>query len=232
MSDISLLNQQLKGKTAEEIITFFSSQYKGKLTFANSLGAEDQVITHMICDIDKSIPIFTLDTGRMFPENYSIIERTNQKYGINIKVQFPNHLLVEEMVEKYGINLFYDSIENRKLCCAVRKMEPLKRALSGYDVWICGLRRSQSMTRNNMNIVEWDTINNLIKVNPLIEWSNEDVWSFIETRHVPYNKLHDKGFTSIGCLPCTRAIETGEDIRAGRWWWENPEHKECGLHKK
>lgn len=230
--DIQHLNKQFQGATAQDILRYFLKEFDGAVTFASSLGAEDQALTHMIADIDKQASIFMLDTGRMFPETYDVLARTNSRYGIKIKVFFPDAGRVEEMVNEKGINLFYKSIENRKHCCHLRKTEPLQRALAPNDAWITGLRRSQAVTRNGMKTVEWDDVNNLLKVNPLIEWSNEDVWNFIKENNIPYNKLHDKGFPSIGCQPCTRAIEQGEDIRAGRWWWENPDTKECGLHKK
>ncbi|HEX2935697.1 MAG TPA: phosphoadenylyl-sulfate reductase [Bacteroidales bacterium] len=224
--------QLLENKAPEEVIRFFISHYKEKVAFSSSLGLEDQVITHMIATIDKNTRIFTLDTGRVFPETYSLIYRTNDRYDINIQVFFPDYKEVEEMVNKKGINLFYESIENRKECCRIRKIEPLKRAFKGLDAWICGLRREQSVTRNDMQVVEWDANNNLVKINPLINWTEQQVWDYIKENNVPYNVLHDKGFPSIGCQPCTRAIKPGEDIRAGRWWWENPEQKECGLHAR
>lgn len=230
--EIETLSNKFKGAKAEEVLAYFLNDYTEKITFASSLGAEDQVITHMIAHINKDAEIFMLDTGRIFPETYDLLSRTNNRYGLNIKVYFPDSKAVEEMVNEKGINLFYQSIQNRKQCCTVRKTEPLKRALSGNDSWITGLRRQQAVTRNGMSVVEWDANNNLMKVNPLIEWTNEDVWNYIRENNIPYNKLHDKGFPSIGCQPCTRAVEEGEDIRAGRWWWENPETKECGLHKK
>jgi phosphoadenosine phosphosulfate reductase len=154
------------------------------------------------------------------------------RYGLQIKSFYPDTTQVEEMVNSKGIILFYESIENRKLCCHVRKIVPLRRALTGMDAWITGLRREQSVTRTDLKIVEWDAGNGLIKINPLLEWSEEQVWDFIKNNSIPYNKLHDQGFPSIGCQPCTRAIEKGEDLRAGRWWWELPESKECGLHGK
>lgn len=224
--------QLLENKAPEEVIRFFISHYREKVAFSSSLGLEDQVITNMIAAIDKNTRIFTLDTGRVFPETYSLIYRTNDRYDINIQVYFPDYKEVEEMVNKKGINLFYESIENRKECCRIRKIEPLKRAFKGLDAWICGLRREQSVTRNDMQVVEWDANNNLVKINPLINWTEQQVWDYIKTNNVPYNVLHDKGFPSIGCQPCTRAIKPGEDIRAGRWWWENPEQKECGLHAR
>lgn len=229
---IEALNTKFEKASAEEVLKYFLAEYKGKVALASSLGAEDQVLTKQICDIDKETTIFTLDTGRLFPETYDLIHRTNSKYGIKVKVYFPEASRVEEMVNEKGINLFFESIENRKMCCGIRKLEPLRRAFEGLDVWICGLRRDQSVTRQDMKVVEWDEANNLIKVNPLIEWSEKEVWDYLNENKVPYNVLHDKGFPSIGCQPCTRAIMAGEDVRAGRWYWENPDTRECGLHKK
>ncbi len=229
---VSELNLKLKNKTPEEIIAYFLEKFKDKIALSSSLGAEDQVLTHMIASIDKSTRVFTLDTGRYFQETYDLIDKTNKKYNIKIKIYFPDALQVEKMVNEKGINLFYDSVENRKFCCKIRKLEPLKRAFEGLDVWICGLRQEQSITRINTKLVEWDDKNNLIKVNPVIEWSEKQVWDYIKENDVPYNVLHDKGYPSIGCRPCTRAVKQGEDIRAGRWWWEEPENKECGLHIK
>lgn len=226
------INQLLQGKTAEEVITWFLKDFDGKVALSTSLGAEDQALTYMISQTDKAAHIFTLDTGRLFPETYDLIDLTSKKYGISIRVMFPDAARVEAMVNEKGINLFYDSIENRKLCCNLRKIEPLKRAFSGLDAWICGLRRDQSVTRKEMQLVEWDENNGLIKVNPLIDWTEEQLWSYLKSNFIPYNKLHDAGFPSIGCQPCTRAVMPGEDVRAGRWWWENPETKECGLHKR
>lgn len=226
------LSEDLKGKSAEEILAFFINDYNGVVGLATSLGAEDQVLTDMICAVDKSTKIFTLDTGRVFPETFKVLDETNKKYGINVEVYFPKSDAVEEMVNTKGINLFYDSIDNRKLCCGVRKIEPLKRALGEIDIWVTGLRKDQSVTRFFTPLVEWDEGNKVIKVNPLLAWSEKEVWSYIKEKDVPYNDLHDNGFPSIGCQPCTRAIEKGEDVRAGRWWWEQPEQKECGLHVK
>ena len=229
---VDALNQKYKNATAEELLTGFLAEYKGKIALSSSLGIEDQTLTHMICQIDKSTKIFTLDTGRLFPETYELIHRTNSKYELRLSVYFPDASQVEEMVGDKGINLFFESVENRKQCCNIRKLEPLKRAFAGLDVWICGLRREQSVTRQNMQRIEWDEANGLIKLNPLIEWTEADVLQFIKVHGIPYNPLHDKGFPSIGCQPCTRAIFPGEDIRAGRWWWENPDTRECGLHKR
>ncbi len=229
-STIESLNQQWAGLSAEEILKNALALFGNKITFATSLGAEDQVITYMLSKIDKSANIITLDTGRVFPETYDLLHRTVNRYGISIKSFYPDTTQVEEMVNTKGINLFYESIENRKLCCHVRKIVPLRRALQGKDAWITGLRREQSVTRTDLRIVEWDSANGLIKINPLLEWHEEQVWDYIKNNDIPYNKLHDQGFPSIGCQPCTRAIEKGEDLRAGRWWWENPDSKECGLH--
>ena len=226
------LNTELENKTPQEILRFCLERFKGSIALSSSLGLEDQVLTDMVVKIDASTTIFTLDTGRLFPETYDLIDRTCSKYNVKIRIYFPNHEDVEEMVNEKGINLFYHSVENRKECCRIRKLVPLKRAFQGLDAWICGLRRNQSVTRKDMQTVEWDEGNGLIKINPLISWSEQDVWDYVNKYSVPVNPLHKKGFPSIGCLPCTRAIEPGEDIRAGRWWWENPDTKECGLHKK
>jgi len=224
------LNEKWAGLTAIEIVEKALELFGSKITFATSLGAEDQVITYMISKIDKSTNIITLDTGRVFPETYDLLHRTINRYGLAIKSYCPDTAEVEEMVNTKGINLFYESIENRKLCCHVRKIVPLRRSLTGMDAWITGLRREQSVTRTEMKIVEWDASNGLIKINPLLEWSEQQVWEFIKEKNIPYNKLHDQGFPSIGCQPCTRAIAKDEDLRAGRWWWEMPDSKECGLH--
>ncbi|MBN2173681.1 MAG: phosphoadenylyl-sulfate reductase [Bacteroidales bacterium] len=226
-------NEKFGNKSAIQALEFFLKEYKGRIALASSLGAEDQVLTHMIVQIDPETKIFTLDTGRLFPETYDLIDRTNHRYKIKMDVYFPEAKHVENMVKEKGVNLFYESIENRKLCCHIRKIEPLRRALEGSDAWITGLRREQSVTRNNDTMVEIDKNNRgLIKINPLINWTENEVWDYIKKYKIPYNKLHDQGFPSIGCLPCTRAIQPGEDLRAGRWWWEQPEHKECGLHEK
>jgi phosphoadenosine phosphosulfate reductase len=229
---INDLNEKFQEATVGEVLSWFLNEFKGKIALSSSLGAEDQVLTEMVTGIDKEATVFTLDTGRLFPETYDLIHRTNTRYGIKIKAFFPEASRVEEMVNNKGINLFYESIENRKQCCHIRKIEPLKRAFKGLDVWICGLRREQSVTRHDMKLVEWDEANGLIKLNPLIEWTEKDVWDYINENKIPYNPLHDKGYPSIGCQPCTRAIMEGEDVRAGRWWWENPDTKECGLHKR
>ncbi len=231
LKQIEKWNAEFRNKSAEDILTFFLEKFKGRIALASSLGAEDQVLTQLIASIDQHTEIFTLDTGRVFPETYDLMSRTNEKYGIKLRVYFPDAEKVEGMVNEKGINLFYESVENRKLCCGIRKVEPLKRAFKGLDAWICGLRKEQSVTRFFTNAVEWDEGNGLIKINPLLNWTEKQVWEYIKTHDIPYNILHDKGFPSIGCQPCTRSIEPGEDVRSGRWWWESPEQKECGLHK-
>ena len=231
-NNVKQLNKEFQGASAHDVLESFLKSYKGKIAFATSLGAEDQIITEMIAGLDPDAYVFTLDTGRLFQETYDLIEKTNARFNINIQVMFPDNNKVEEMVKAHGINLFYQSIEYRKMCCHIRKIEPLNRALEGIDVWISGLRNEQSITRKGNNLVEWDDNFKLIKVNPLIDWTEARVWDYINSNNIPYSPLHKKGYPSIGCQPCTRAIEPGEDIRAGRWWWEQPEMKECGLHKK
>lgn len=229
---IDELNRRFSGSAPEEVLRWIAGEFEGSAAFSSSFGAEDQVITSMIAASFPQIHLFTLDTGRLFQETFDVMHITEKKYGIRFALFFPDAARVEEMVNTKGINLFYESIENRQLCCQIRKIEPLKRALSGVKVWITGLRRDQSVTRLTMERFEWDEKFNLIKVNPLIDWSEEMIWQYIRTNHLPYNELHDKGYPSIGCLPCTRAVKPGEELRAGRWWWELPEFKECGLHKK
>ena len=229
---IAEYNNILANATPSEVLTFFLKEFHGQITFATSLGAEDQVITQMLAEIDPSVVIFMLDTGRMFQETYDLLDLTQKKYKIKIRSYFPDANAVEEMVNDKGINLFYESIENRKLCCHIRKIEPMKRALQGMKAWISGLRKGQSVTRKSLQLVEYDEMNQMIKINPLINWTEDEVGKQIIELKIPYNPLHDKGYPSIGCLPCTRAIQAGEDIRSGRWWWELPEFKECGLHVK
>jgi phosphoadenosine phosphosulfate reductase len=228
---IENINKELENKSTQEVISYFLTKFKN-VALSSSLAAEDQVLTDVILKQDKNATIFTLDTGRLHPETYDVMDATNLKYGVKIDVFFPLNEKVQELYQTQGVNGQYESIENRKTCCNIRKIEPLKRALKDVDVWITGLRAAQSVTRVDMPLVEWDENFKVIKVNPLINWSEKNVWDYIKENKVPYNKLHDKGFPSIGCAPCTRAVKDGEDIRAGRWWWENPEHKECGLHKK
>ena len=200
------------------------------VVFANSLGAEDMVLTDLIAKHQVSIQMFSLDTGRLPKETYDLIDEVSQRYTIPLHVYFPDSTLVEDYVVHQGINGFYDSVEKRKGCCYARKVEPLRRALKGRQAWITGMRRDQAVTRGTLEASSFDTDNGLHKFNPLLDWTNKDVWDYIRQFDVPYNKLHDEFYPSLGCAPCTRAITPGEDIRAGRWWWEDPQHKECGLH--
>jgi phosphoadenosine phosphosulfate reductase len=225
-------NEMLKGKSAVGVIGFFLQHFGDKILLSTSLGLEDQGLTEMVLRQNPAVDVFTLDTGRLFPETYDLIARTNKHFGIRMKTYFPDAEKVEEMVAKKGINLFYDSVENRKMCCGIRKVAQLPRAFKGMDAWICGLRKDQSVSRFFNRLVEWDENNKLVKINPLIDWTEKEVWDYIKKQNIPYNLLHDRGFPSIGCEPCTRAIEPGEDIRSGRWWWESELHKECGLHKR
>ena len=201
------------------------------VAFANSFGAEDMVLTDIIAHrFRDQITIFSLDTGRLPVETYHVMQETEKQYGIKLNIYCPDTEALEHYVRTNGINAFYNSVDLRKRCCGVRKIEPLKRALKGQDAWITGLRAAQSVTRAELAKFEYDEGFGLNKCNPLTDWSEEDVWAYIRSNGVPYNKLHDMHYPSIGCAPCTRAISVGEDIRSGRWWWENPESKECGLH--
>jgi phosphoadenosine phosphosulfate reductase len=199
---------------------------------ASSFGAEDMVLLDLIAQHAPAIRVVTLDTGRLPEETHVLIDRARDRYGIAIDVHFPDAARIAPFVRAHGVNAFYDSVELRQGCCAIRKTEPLRRALSGKGAWITGLRRDQSVTRSGLAHEEFDAIHGIPKFNPLADWSEDDVWTYIRARNVPYNALHDRGYRSIGCAPCTRAVEPGEDVRAGRWWWEHPEHKECGLHRR
>lgn len=225
-------NERFQKATPQEVLTFFAEEFIDRICLSSSMGAEDQVLTDMLVKINPAIRIFTLDTGRLFPETLNLIHATRKHYQANLEVYFPDYRQVQEMVREKGINLFYDSIENRKRCCQIRKMEPLKRALNGMQAWVTGIRKDQTLTRFNTNLVEWDKENGLVKINPLYRWTEKMVWNYIHHHQVPYNELHDKGYPSIGCQSCTRAVAPGEDARAGRWWWEDEGHKECGLHVK
>jgi phosphoadenosine phosphosulfate reductase len=207
-----------------------SDLFPGNVVFSSSLGQEDQVLTDVIFKNDLPIKIFTIDTGRLFNETYELLDRTTARYKKNIEVYFPDAADVEEFVNVKGINSFYESVDNRKECCHIRKVKPLNRALKGAKVWITGLRAEQSNNRHSMPMIEWSEDKQLYKYNPLINWTYQQMLDYINQFNVPYNRLHDKGFVSIGCLPCTRAVEPGEDARAGRWWWETSQ-KECGLHE-
>ena len=216
----------------EAVAEFGANATNGALAFANSFGAEDMVLTDLILSNALPITVFSLDTGRLPAETYSLIGEVERRYGKKLEIYFPDAGAVEAFVRSHGINAFYDSVELRKACCGVRKMEPLRRALAGRKAWITGLRAAQSVTRAGLPVRETDTANGLEKLNPLTDWTETEVWAYIRINEVPYNALHDQFYPSIGCAPCTRAIALGEDVRAGRWWWENPETKECGLHVK
>ena len=228
--NILSLQNLLKELPPDLFLQKLSKDYAGRIVFSSSFSFEDQVITHLITDLHLPIQIFTLDTGRLFAETYSVWSSTLDRYKISIKAYYPNATILESFVEKKGPNAFYESVENRKGCFFIRKVEPLKRALSGNAIWITGLRAEHSADRGDLQSIEWDESNQIIKYHPLLHWTTNQVTDFITTNNIPYNPLHDKGFVSIGCAPCTRAIKEGEDFRAGRWWWEDTNKKECGLH--
>lgn len=228
--DLEQIQNQLDGLNEIESLHKLAELFPGEVTFSSSFGMEDQVITQMILDNDLDISVFTLDTGRMFYETYSTWSSTNERYKTKIKPYYPDAAHIADFVNNNGPNAFYESPELRKECCRIRKVEPLTKALSGNKVWITGLRAAQSSARVDLPQLEWDATHNLFKFHPLYRWSTEDVKDYIKKNNIPYNVLHDKGFISIGCAPCTRAIKEGEDFRAGRWWWEDNSKKECGLH--
>jgi phosphoadenosine phosphosulfate reductase len=226
---IRQLNENLK--TPQEVLKWSLDNLHPRIAMASSFGAEDVVVIDMIMRINPKARIFTLDTGRLNQETYDVMDEIRKKYNTNIEVMFPDQNEVEQMVRVNGLNLFYHSIANRKLCCGIRKVHPLNRMLSTLDGWITGLRADQTEVRLKANRIEFDEQHNgIIKVNPIIEWTWEQTWDYIKKNNIPYNKLHDNGFPSIGCEPCTRAIKSGEPLRAGRWWWESDSKKECGLH--
>jgi phosphoadenosine phosphosulfate reductase len=225
-------NLDLEHATAEDTLRWALTSFGERIAIASSFGAEDVVLIDMAVRIDPAVKIFTLDTGRLHQETYDVMDKIRERYNINIEVCFPDKNKVQEMVKKHGLNLFYESTDLRKLCCRLRKIEPLLEKLEDLDAWICGLRQEQAVTRFEIKKVENDHLNNIIKINPLTDWTEEEVWEYIRKNSVPYNKLHDIDFPSIGCAPCTRAIKPCEEIRAGRWWWEEPEKKECGLHSR
>lgn len=231
MSEITDIQQLIADLEPVDALAVLADRFAGKIVFSTSFGWEDQVITHMIFANKLPIKIFTLETGRLFPETYYVWNRTMEMYGEPIHAYYPNNELLEQMVNKKGPNSFYESVENRKECCGIRKIEPLKRALQGNNCWVTGIRAEQSANRQSMGDLEWDDQNNLIKFHPLYSWTLDEVKNYIRQNNIPYNTLHDRGFPSIGCAPCTRAVREGEDFRAGRWWWEDQSKKECGLHE-
>jgi phosphoadenosine phosphosulfate reductase len=224
MSDLNQKIEQVKQVLADAVRDF------SPVTFANSLGAEDMVLTDLIVKYQPDIVIFSLDTGRLPQETYDLMQAVRERYSVPLNIYFPDSIQVENYVAKNGVNGFYDSIDNRKSCCHIRKVEPLKRALKGKKSWITGMRRDQAVTRGSLEVSSFDADHGMQKINPLLDWSNSEVWEYLKQNNVPYNKLHDRFYPSIGCAPCTRSVTPGEDIRSGRWWWENPENKECGLH--
>lgn len=227
---IPQLLDQIDGLSINKVLEILTAGYPGQVVFSTSFSIEDQVIAHHILDHQIPVNIFTLDTGRLFAETYSVWSATNDKYNTRIQAYYPNGSLLENYLNEKGPNAFYESVENRKLCCQIRKVEPLKRALNGKAVWVTGLRAEHSPERKDHRLLEWDEGNGVIKYNPLLYWDTQAVRTYIDAHNVPYNPLHDKGFVSIGCAPCTRAVRPGEDFRAGRWWWEDSSKKECGLH--
>jgi phosphoadenosine phosphosulfate reductase len=224
MSDLQVKVEQVKALLASAVAEF------GAVTFANSLGAEDMVLTDLIAQFQPEIAMFSLDTGRLPQETYDLMQAVRERYAVPLTVYFPESASVETLVAKNGVNGFYDSVEKRKACCFVRKVEPLKRALTGKRAWITGMRRDQAVTRGTLEVSSYDADQGLHKFNPLLDWTNAEVWEYIKQHDVPYNKLHDRFYPSIGCAPCTRNVTPGEDIRSGRWWWESADGKECGLH--
>jgi phosphoadenosine phosphosulfate reductase len=229
-AQVNDLRQELAGQSALEIIRAVTERFPGRVSFSTSFGIEDQALSHLIFAHDLPVRVFTLDTGRNFQETYSTWNKTLLRYGQPIEVFAPQTASIEALVTAKGPNSFYESIDNRKECCHIRKVEPLARALAGEHIWLTGIRAEQSANRQHMHPVEWDAGHQLIKVHPLFEWTWEETVAFTQQHGVPTNPLHQQGFVSIGCAPCTRAIKPGEDFRAGRWWWENADAKECGLH--
>ena len=233
MDKIDDYRDQLGGKGPLETLRWSLDEFGvDNITLASSFSIEDQVLTRMIVGLERSASIFTLDTGRYFQETYNVMQRTIDKYGISYEVYAPDADDIADLISVAGPNLFFNSIEARKRCCEIRKIRPLRKALSAVDAWICGLRRDQSVTRDMLELIEWDGTFGIYKINPLYNWSEEMVWSYIRENDIPYNTLYNEGYRSIGCAPCTRPVGENEDIRAGRWWWESPGHKECGLHRK
>ena len=227
---VAHISYSINGLNEAEALKWLAENFAGKVVFSSSFSYEDQAISHLILHGNLPIDIFTLDTGRIFPETYSVWRSTNERYNTHIKAFYPQALAVETLLSEKGPQSFYESLENRKECCFIRKVEPLKRALKGQEIWITGLRAEHSPDRQDIPQVEYDASNNIIKYHPILHWSFDQVKAFIREHNIPYNPLHDKGFVSIGCQPCTRAIREGEDFRAGRWWWEDAAKKECGLH--
>jgi len=230
MNSSEKILQEIKGLGIVQSLEYLVKTFPDEVIFSTSFGWEDQVISHIIFKNNLPIKVFTLETGRLFPETYYVWNRTLEMYGKPILAYYPDTEAVEKMVSTKGPSSFYESVENRKECCGIRKIEPLKRAIAGNSCWITGIRAEQSLNREHMDSVEWDDANQIVKFHPIFDWTLEQVKTYIHENNIPYNPLHDKGFPSIGCAPCTRAVNDGEDFRAGRWWWEDQDKKECGLH--
>jgi phosphoadenosine phosphosulfate reductase len=230
MDNLEEIKVALAGLSTIDKLKFLADQYSDRIIFSTSFGWEDQAITHLIFANNIPIKVFTLETGRLFPETYYVWNRTLEIYNKPIHAYYPKNELLQDMVNTKGPSSFYESVENRKECCYIRKIEPLKRALKGNEIWVTGIRADQSANREDMHDLEWDEGNQLVKFHPIFDWTLDDVKTYIKENNIVYNTLHDKGFPSIGCAPCTRAVQPGEDFRAGRWWWEDQSKKECGLH--
>jgi phosphoadenosine phosphosulfate reductase len=225
------LNSRFETETATDILRWTFDHFEhDKIAFSTSFGAEGMVLMHMMVSMGLKPRIFTIDTGRNFQETYDVWNEATQRFGVEIECFSPDAEDLRELLQGHGPNLFYESVENRKRCCHVRKVLPLMRALKGADAWLAGLRRQQGSSRQDIDIISWNETHGLYKVCPLANWHEENVWTYIRNNDVPYNKLYDQGFQTIGCAPCTRPVRPSEDIRSGRWWWETDEQKECGIH--
>lgn len=230
--ELSDLNARFASASAEEVLAWALSRYGSRVALASSFGAEDVAVIDLASKAAPGLRVFTLDTGRLNEETYEVMDRVRVRYGVTIESYFPDKARVEALERAKGFYSFRESVDARKECCGIRKVEPLGRALAGLEAWVTGLRREQAVTRSALERVELDAVNGgILKINPIADWTQERLWTYIRANNVPYNRLHDAGYPSIGCSPCTRAVSAGEDVRAGRWWWENPENKECGLHR-
>lgn len=229
--DLEALNNEYAVKSPEEILKYIVGELGNKkIALASSMSIEDQVLTDALLKVEPEARVFFIDTGRHFQKTFDLMDETMGRYEFKYEIYAPESSDIERMVSEHGPNLFYESIELRKKCCSYRKVKPLKRVLSTVDGWICGLRREQSETRQAVRVFEWDDNHSIYKINPLANWNEEEVWDYIKKANVPYSYLYRNGFRSIGCQPCTRAVKPGDDVRSGRWWWEDPDKKECGLH--
>ena len=230
--EVARVANEAEDWTPEEVLRWALDRFHPRIAFASSFGVEDVAVIHMLAEVRKEARVFTLDTGRLPAETYDVMERIRERYQTNLEVHFPEREAVEDLQREKGFFSFRQGVAERKECCGIRKVEPLNRALGTLDAWITGLRREQAVTRTALPIVEIDESHGgIVKVNPIATWTETKTWSFVRSNGIPYNRLHDQGYPSLGCAPCTRAIKPGEDVRAGRWWWENPETKECGLHR-